>query len=273
MKAGIFAILILSLALPGNLHAQEIRTYGVKVNVADLNKAADFYGKTFGFEVESKAGDYVFLKTKDKTRLVIHQVTNLLPEGNTEACAGLTLQVNDLDKTIASLKSKGVNFGSESKRKEGVGYAIYLNDPFGTKISLMHHTITKVEPFTEPQIYNYGFKIPDMTKAIQFYVTALGFVERSKNYLPNDMPLGHKDGSFGFMLHFREGTEAIRHNSTDSEHIAILFSTTDIELAIPLLKERGVQFLQKGSPIETPLGKSISFYDPFGYLSELIEVN
>ena len=271
MKPRILVLLSLGLALCFSLHAQEMRTYGVKINVTELDKGVNFYCNTLGFEEESRTTSDIFLKTNDKTKLIIHKVTNLLPEGNTEARAGLTLQVNDLDKTIAYLKSKGVDFGAESKRKEGVGYAIYLNDPFGTKISLMHHTITKIEPFTEPQIYNYGFKIPDMTKAIRFCVTDLGFVERSKNYLPNDMPLGHADGSFGLMLHFREGTEAIRHNSTDSEHLVILFRTSNLELTTSLLRKRGVKFLEN-KPIDTPLGKSISFYDPFGYLSELIEV-
>jgi len=271
MKARILVFTSLCLAICGGLQAQKIRTYGVKINVSELDKGVNFYCNTLGFGEESRTTHDVFLKTNDKTKLVIHKVTNLLPEGNTEARAGLTFQVNDLDKTIASLKSKGIDFGAETKRKEGVGYAIYLNDPFGTKISLMHHTITKVDPFNEPQIYNYGFKVPDMTKATQFYATVLGFVERSKNYLPYDMPLDNADGSFGFMLHFREGTEAIRHNSPDSEHLVILFSTPNMESAISQLGKSGVQFLQK-RPIDTSLGKSISFYDPFGYLSELIEV-
>ncbi len=271
MKKNIFPVLSLGLLLCNLLHAQDIKTYGIKINVSDLNKGIEFYGYKLGFEVESKIDGYLFLKTNDNTKLVLHEVANLLPEGKTETRAGLTLQVNDIDKTIASLKAKGVDFGMETKRKEGVGYAISVEDPFGKQVSLLQETVTKLEPFSEPQIYNYGFMVSDMNKAIEFYATSLGFEERSKKYLPYDMPLGHKDGSFAFMLHFREGIEPMKHNSTDSEHVVILLKTSDLASAIAILRKKGVQCLQK-KPLVTPLGKAISFYDPFGYLSELIEV-
>lgn len=250
--------------------AQIVRTYGVKINVTDLAVATDFYCAKLGFEIESKSGDFIFLKS-GRTKLMLHKVPHFLAEGDRETRAGLTLQVNDLDQSIASLRSKGVDFGHAQKRKEGVGYAIYVKDPFGKDISLMHQTITKVEPFAEPKIYNYGFRVPDMQQAIDFYCNKIGFREMSQKYLPYDMPLLHADNSFGFMLHFREGTEPLQHNSSDNQHIVILFKTDDLHKAIVALKDKGVRLLQK-KPQQSPLGRYISFYDPFGYLSEAIEV-
>lgn len=251
--------------------AQPIRAYGFKVNVTDLAKAEDFYCGKLGFQIESKVEDNLFLKSEKGSKMVIHKVRNLLEENGKEANAGFSMKFNDLDQKIADLKSKGVDFGNNQKRKEGVGYAISVPDPFGKLISLMQITKGKQESFVEPYIYNYGFHVHDMDKAIEFYSSAIGFKQLTQNYMPLDMPLGHQDGSFGFMLHFREGTEAMAHNSSDSEHVVILFSTPDLETSIKTMKERGVKFLQK-KPVNSPLGKMISFFDPAGYLSDLIEI-
>lgn len=261
----------LLLACNTTLFAQEIQTYGVKINVMDLDKAEDFYQGILGFDVTSREKEFIFLKSKNNDKLILHLVKNLLPEVDKESRAGLTLQVNDIDSAVTRLKNAGVDFGAFQKRKEGVGYAIFINDPFGTRISLMHQTIVKVPQFSEPQFYNYGFLISDMNKAIDFYCNKLGFVQRSQKYLPLDMPLGNSSNQFAFMLHFREGTEAIHHNTTDTQHIVLQFRTSDLSSTMKSLKEKGVEFLEK-SPRESAAGKSISFYDPFGYLSEIIEV-
>lgn len=249
----------------------ELNTYGIKINVTDMDKALDFYSEKIGFEIESKK-DYpkmVTLKTNDSNKLILNLVGNLVREGPYDVRTGLTLQVNDYDEAIKLLKSKGVDFGDNVKRKEGVGYSIYFSDPFGTQLSIMQVTVYKEEPFTEPRIYNYGILIPDMDKA-RFFFKTLGFVERSERYLPLDMPLGHRDKSFGFMLHYREGIESLYYNTANDEHIVILFQTKNLEASIKLMKEAGVKFIQN-KPQENELGRYISFRDPFGLVYELIE--
>jgi catechol 2,3-dioxygenase-like lactoylglutathione lyase family enzyme len=267
----LFTLAAMLFASNTSLFAQEIQTHGVKINVMDLDKAVNFYNSILGFDVEAREKEFIFLKSKNNDRLILHLVKNLLPEVDKESRAGLTLQVNDIDSAITRLKNAGVDFGSFQKRKEGVGYAIFINDPFGTRISLMHETVVTVPHFQEPRFYNYGFLVSDMNKSIDFYCNKLGFVQRSQKYLPLDMPLGNSSNQFAFMLHFREGTEAIHHNTTDTQHIVLLFKTTDLNSTMKSLKAKGVEFLEK-SPRASAMGKSISFYDPFGYLSEIIEV-
>lgn len=248
------------------------RTLGIKINVTDMNKAVDFYGNSLGFQVDSRAlyPQEVLLKSADRQPVLLNLVHNILPETANESRAGFTLQVNDLDSAIQKMKAKGVDFKDSQKRKEGVGYAMTIYDPFGCPISMMHQTIVKTPHFTEPQIYNYGFLIPDMNAAREFYTKNFGFVVRSEKYLPNDLPLGHQDQSFGFMLHFRQGVEAVRHNSSHSEHTVIMFQTKNLDAAVKALRQSGVRILQK-EPQTSALGKYMSFYDPFGYVSELVE--
>jgi predicted enzyme related to lactoylglutathione lyase len=248
------------------------RTYGVKINVTDMDKAIDFYTTKLGFQVESRK-DFpkaVLLNSNgSKDKLILNLVNNIVDEKETDVKANLTLQVNDYDSAYARLKSKGVDFGNNIKRKEGVGYGIYFTDPFGTRLSMMHVTVVKEERFTEPRIYNYGITINDMDTARAFFAK-LGFVERSQRYLPLDMPLGHPDKSFAFMLHEREGVESIHYNTANDEHIVILFKTTDLQGDIKKLKAVGITVIQKKIQ-QNQLGKYISFRDSFGLVYELVE--
>lgn len=61
----------------------------------------------------------------------------------------------------------------------------------------MHQTIVRVEPFKEPKLYNFGYRVPEMQAARDFYANKLGFIARSEKYLPLDLPLGHVDMNYG----------------------------------------------------------------------------
>ncbi len=250
-----------------------VRYYGIKVNVLDMDKAILFYNGQLGFEIENR--DYypnqVWIKANDNNKFVLNRVSNLVPLQPFEARAEFTLQVNDLDSAIARMRTKGVSFAETQKRKEGVGYAISIVDPFGTTISMMHETVVQNPHFKEPRIYNSGFLISNMDSCRKFYSEKLGFVERSQKYLPLDMPMGHIDKTFAFMLHYREGIEPIKFNSANDEHVVILHQTKDLEKTMAALGKRGVRFVQRKIQMNG-LGRFISFYDPYGYVSELIEV-
>jgi predicted enzyme related to lactoylglutathione lyase len=241
-----------------------LKIYGVQINVTDMKKALAFYADVLGFEIGKSTPDSnrVWLRPKTGSDILfLNKVSYLLPINDKEARPSLTLQVNHLDSAIMTLKSKGINIDKSAKRKEGVGYAIYLEDPFGTRISLMHETVVQNPHFSEPAIYNYGFYIPDMTIARKFFTNQLGFVSLSEKYLPLDLPLGNADKSFAFMLHTREGVEAIHYNSPDNEHIVILFRCDDLDKTMTAFKDKKIN-------IDGPM---FYFYDPFGYISKVIE--
>ena len=248
------------------------RTYGVKINVTDMEEAVDFYCNKLGFKIETRVDDsQVFLLTGETNKLVLNKVKLLAPTDEWESRAVLTLQVNHLDSAVKRMRANGVEILDNQIRKEAVGNALYVTDPFGNKISMMHQTIAPVKPFQEPRIYNYGFFISDMSQARAFYCDKFGFVVRSENYLPLDLPLGHSDNSFAFMLHYREGVKPIRFNMSDNERFVVMIQTQNLDSAISALKEKGVKFQQQ-KPVNSKIGRYISFYDPFGYLSDLVEM-
>ncbi len=252
----------------------ELRTYGLKINVDDMEKAISFYVGKLGFEIEDKSNypNRVSLKTNDSIKLILNKVKKLQIIAPTDTQIGLTLQINDLDRSIERMKASGLDFGNNQRRKEGVGNAISFNDPFGRTISMMHQTIVKVAPFTEPKIYNYGVLVPDMSAARAFYSKKLGFVERSENYLPLDMPLGHADKTFAFMLHVRPDVKSLKPEYPKAmPAFMMIFKTADLEKALTEMKQNGVKILEnKKAKNENP--PTVIFEDPFGNISEIVEI-
>ena len=250
-----------------------IRTSALKINVDDMKQALSFYSDKLGFVIEDRT-DYpkqVILKTNERIKLILNKVTRLQKAGTSDTQVGLTLQVNDLDQAIERMKTVGVEFSESARRKEAVGCAIFISDPFGRKISLMHQTIAKVEPFKEPKIYNFGLLIPDMNVGRDFYSNKLGFVVRSEKYLPLDLPLGHPDKTFGFMLHYRPGVRAIKSEYPRAlPFYAIVFETVNLPAALDVLTRNGVKVVDKKLR-EKGKKAAIVFEDPFGNISELKE--
>ncbi|HKG20811.1 MAG TPA: VOC family protein [Blastocatellia bacterium] len=248
-----------------------LRTAALKINVNDMDKALSFYSGKLGFEVADRS-DYprqVVLKTDGSFKLILARVRRLQKVGATETQVGLTLQVNDLDQAIEKMKSLNVEFAETKPRKEGVGNAIFILDPFGMKISLMHQTIARVEPFEGPRIYNFGILIPDMGAAREFYTGKLGFVARSEKYLPLDLPLGHPDNTFGFMLHYRPGVTSIKSEYPQAApFIIMVFEARDLSQTVRELKKNGVKIIASKSPGR---GQTIVVEDPFGNVSEVVE--
>lgn len=251
-----------------------IRTHALKLNVDDMQTALQFYVEKLGFEVEdrSKYPQTVILRTGDRIKMVLNLVKAVQRTGPKDSQVGLTLQVNDLEQSITRLKSLGVKFAESEPRKEAVGNAITILDPFGRRISLMHQTVVKVEPFKEPRIYNFGLLIPDMKVARTFYADNLGFVVRSEKYLPLDLPLGHKDKTFGFMLHLRPGVQSVKSNYPKTQpYYTIVFETENMRDAIAAMRKNRVEIVRTQPP-ENGEPAWLVFRDPFGNISELKEV-
>lgn len=245
-----------------------LRTSALKINVEDMDKALSFYGDKLGFEIADRSGypQEVVLKTSDNFKLILAKVKKLRKTEDTDTRVGMTLQVNDLNQAIEKMKSLEVEFAEKQPRKEGVGNAIYIVDPFGRKISLMHETIVKNDPFKEPKVYNFGLYVSDMNAGREFYENKLGFIARSERYLPLDMPLGHQDKTFAFMLHYRDWVKPIKSEyPKTAPFYTIVFETNDLAQATKMMKQNNIKI------ITAKKGKPIVFEDPFGNISELVE--
>lgn len=261
--------LIAGLCISTAAHAQTgaLRAHGVLIHVTDLDRAVAFYRDVIGFPVEARRG--AFVKLDASTPLYLEQVPASAPAvyGKT-ARAGVTLLARDLAETIATLERRDVEFVTREPKRVGVGYAAKFVDPFGNVVSLLEQTIQTPTPFEEPFVYNYGFTFGDMAAARAFFADGLGFIVRSEEYLPPALPLGHDDGSFAFMLHYREGLAPIAPARNQFGGAVVIFEAENIDAATELVAAHNARLFTPAAE-QTPFGERIVFAGPEGVAAEI----
>jgi lactoylglutathione lyase len=104
-----------------------------------------FYRDLMGFEVlwGGENDVYAEFKVSGQTRLAVtsRQVVSVIPGVTATAAAGdrfmLVFEVEDVDKTAASLKERGVAFVSEPVTREAWGVrTMHLRDPDGNLVEI-----------------------------------------------------------------------------------------------------------------------------------------
>lgn len=231
--------------------------YAVKINVPDLKKAREFYNGTLGFPVDvTRSNESTLTLYTNSIKIILSEDKNAKPiSEKAYGTLSLTMQVNDIDSSYKKLKEKGIVFLKEEKRKEGVGYSMSIFDPFGNKISILQQTVPGTKAVVEPKIYNCGLYVEDMNEARTFYTNKLGFIERSQEYLPDDMPLGYDDNKFAFMLHNQRKDLP----STKKSNMKLVFKTENIYETLEELKKMKIECKKERNVINVKDGNNISF--------------
>lgn len=106
-----------------------------------------------------------------------------------------------------------------------------------------------------------------------FYSTTLGFVVRSEQYLPLDLPLGHADGTFGFMLHQRDAVTSIKNGYPDTmPYNMIVFETSDLDKTLEIISKKSVSIIDRTRSKNGGL-QSVVLVDPFGNISAIVDAS
>ena len=103
----------------------------VAVAVSDFARARKFYEETLELKPDSPAGDFPWAEyTIGATTIGVGQHPAWQPsrDGTT-----IAFEVDDMDKTIATLKERGVNFDME-KTETPVCWMAQFRDPDGNKL-------------------------------------------------------------------------------------------------------------------------------------------
>lgn len=236
-----------------------LKVHAIKILVPDMSKALSFYKDVLGFHVSMKDKKNAVIYTNQYTIILSEtkEAKYFSPPGIGNV--NIALQVHNLDSTYTYLKSKNVLFVSEEKRKEGVGYAYKIYDPFGNHISLLQHTVSPTENFKEPFIYNCGLFVPDLESETVFFTGNLGFVVITKKYLPYDMPIFYANQEFAFVLHLYRKEYPHVFNT----NLRIVFKADYLNKIYNQLKENGVRVKKKNN--------TVLFWDAAGICSEIVE--
>ena len=239
-----------------------------------MDEAISFYSNILGFEVQSKKHypGSVVLKNEGIALILSKTERSKYIDSPNVVQTGITFQANDLSDTVSRLKANGVEFLRDSPQKVGVGIAAKFRDPFGNVHSLLEQQVVETPIFQEPRIYNVGFYLSDMEAARKFYCDKLGFTVRTEKYYPPALPLGHRDGTFAFMLHKGDELQSADINYQTDSQTVLVYETSDLTSAINYLKRSEVSLIHE-SPYDSPEGKLIAFLSPAGLPMEIIERN
>lgn len=249
----------------------DFKVYGIKINVPSLEKAVEFYSGLMGFKVEKinlKLREVQLLSNDERKIILKETAEKLLPDDGEYSCTSFALQVNNLDSTLKNWGEKGVKFSEKEKRTEGIGFSLHYYDPFGNNFSVVEVTVGERKTFDEPKLYNFGYYIPDIQKGMDFYATKIGFIERTKKYMPEDMPLYHADKSFGFMLHLNRKEWGLRKDVNGKNAVNLVFSTKNLNQVQAYLKNLGIK---TSKPMPSIGGQYFSFQDNFGIRVDVIQ--
>jgi len=103
----------------------------VAVMVSDAKKSANWYKDKLGFAVSTEDEHWVTAWPKGAT-WKLHLCKGKLEPGNT----GIGLFAEDLEKTAAELKKKGVKFSKPVTKTEWGVFAV-IEDPDGNELQLL----------------------------------------------------------------------------------------------------------------------------------------
>jgi catechol 2,3-dioxygenase-like lactoylglutathione lyase family enzyme len=122
---------------------EDVTFYGVRYIVNDIEAAVLFYKDVLGFTVDMQTGQGFAKLSKGALHLYLNKpgfggAGQSMPDGTAPAPGGwnrIQLEVNNLEKFIATLKEKKAHFRNELVTGAG-GKQILLQDPSGNLIEL-----------------------------------------------------------------------------------------------------------------------------------------
>jgi glyoxylase I family protein len=127
-----------------SLHEQPIVVglWGVRYQVADVNRSLEFYTQRLGFKVDLQRPPAFAQVSVDGLKLILSgpgaSGSRPLPDGRKQEPGGwnrVVLHVKDLPARIEALKKAGLRFRNEMETGPG-GRQIQLEDPDGNPIEL-----------------------------------------------------------------------------------------------------------------------------------------
>ena len=115
-----------------------------EIPTSDLNKAADFYSKTFSWDIQSWGNEnYLLATTGDKSEPGINGAI-YLKDWMTEVVN--TINVPDLEEAIGKIKANGGEVVRDIMEIPNIGRNAYFKDPDGNLIGVMQSFPDSIMP-------------------------------------------------------------------------------------------------------------------------------
>jgi len=111
-----------------------IKQANVTVMVGDMERAVEFYAKTLGLKLKARYGNEFAQVEAPGTIIALHPTGKDGPRPDNSESLSIGFAVDDLDKAMVELKSKGVQFSRVSDDTQ-VRLA-FFTDPDGNPLYL-----------------------------------------------------------------------------------------------------------------------------------------
>ncbi|MDB5032831.1 MAG: Glyoxalase/bleomycin resistance protein/dioxygenase [Chlorobi bacterium] len=111
----------------------------VQINVTDLDRAKRFYGDILGYEITGGTSGVATIESNGGPALLLYPVKNAAPvDYPNQTGTTIVLYVDDIEKTVAEWRGRGVEFIPIAWSTDASGIAdcpfgrfIAFRDPFG----------------------------------------------------------------------------------------------------------------------------------------------
>ncbi len=244
------------------------KLFQLQMYVTDINKAAEFYGKHFGFEIMSKdyLPDTLPMRFGD-VRIVFHKVSKPAridyPE---EAQTFFVIKTGNLRPFIKKLKADGVELIHTEPQKAAVGIYAAFRDPFGIVHEMLEESPDNgVDSVLE--LYAVQVNVENMDNSVNFYCNTLGLEKITNDYYPRVVPL--KLQNIMIVLHKAgKGTQIDYPNTAQA---LVNIEVDNIAETIKRLKDDKYEVIYD-PPHKFPLGLYAAIKDPSGNIHALVEV-
>jgi lactoylglutathione lyase len=246
----------------------KLRVLGVRVNVAAIDPAVQFYTRACGFELAGKADAGSATLQNGPVRLLLRRASKP-PQAHYpgDAQSHVNFVVTNLESSLREISKQGFKTVEKTPQPTAIGTYITLKDPSGN-IHQLIQLKPQAGPPGKPEVFNLEIEITDMKKAREFYNGKLELPTSTEDYYPPTIPL--KQVGVAPLVLQETATKTVPVNYPNVAQTIIQFGTSDLTAAIADLKAKGVEFL--GAPQASADGRYTAFKDPFGNVFELVEV-
>jgi lactoylglutathione lyase len=251
------------------------------IQVTDLTKARQFYGKLLGYP-ELAVADRVHVAVfavNDRQRLIVRDG---LPADRDERFVDLAFEIEDLRAMQAWLADRGVQPGEPAADANGGGRRIEVRDPDSHPVQFVvldraaGVPARAVDARLSKRILHAGLTVRDSAAADRFYKDALGFSETWRGGRPegviNWINMRVPDGTDYLEYMLYPTTTPTRRQLGSAHHVALL--VTDIQQALETVRRRTTADdpNHRANPaIGTNNRWQLNLFDPDGTRIELME--
>ncbi|MFC1725868.1 VOC family protein [candidate division KSB1 bacterium] len=245
-----------------------LKLFQLQIYVTDIDKAIEFYGTHFGFEVISR--DYLpetLPMRFGNFRIVFHKVTKKTKiDYPKDAQTFLVIKVDDLSTKMADLKNKGVELIHSEPQNAAVGIYAAFRDPFGNVHELLEEP-SENPAASKPELYAVQVNVENMDKSVEFYCSTLGLEIITRDFYPRVLPL--RLGEMMIVLH--KAVNIINIDYPNTAQMLINFQVANVAEYINTLKNKKFEVIYDPA-IDFPLGLYSAIKDPSGNIHALVEV-